>query len=99
MNALKAHRPQLRVALFSGNYQYIRDGANRALNRWVEFLECQGAAVRVYSPTGDEAAFSHAGTLVSVPSIPMPYRSEYRLAMGLPSSIKKDLANFRPNIF
>ena len=25
----------LRVALFSGNYNYVRDGANQALNRFV----------------------------------------------------------------
>ena len=55
-----------RVALFSGNYNYLRDGANRALNRLVDYLERQGVAVRVYSPTGDQPAFKHAGDLVSV---------------------------------
>ncbi len=28
-----------RVALFSGNYNYTRDGANRALNRLLEALK------------------------------------------------------------
>ena len=37
----------LRIALFSGNYNYVRDGANQALNRLVGFLLRQGAAVRV----------------------------------------------------
>jgi hypothetical protein len=32
----------LRIALFSGNYNYVRDGANQALNRLVGYLEQQG---------------------------------------------------------
>ncbi len=91
---------ELRVALFSGNYNYVRDGANRALNRLVAYLEGQaGAQVRVYSPTSDNPAFAPAGTLISVPSFALPGRSEYRLAMGLPSAIRKDIENFRPTMF
>ena len=41
----------LRIALFSGNYNYVRDGANQALNRLVGWLLDNGAQVRVYSPT------------------------------------------------
>ena len=33
----------LRVALLSGNYNYVRDGANQALNRLVGYLQRQGA--------------------------------------------------------
>ena len=88
-----------RVALFSGNYNYIRDGANRALNRLVDFLERQGVAVRVYSPTAAAPAFDYAGQVVSVPSIPMPLRKEYRLSIGLPARVRQDLADFRPNLF
>jgi len=88
-----------RVALFSGNYNYTRDGANRALNRLVDFLERRGVAVRVYSPTGDRPAFAHAGDLVSVPSMAIPNRKEYRLALGLNARIKEDLRAFRPNLF
>ena len=88
-----------RVALFSGNYNYLRDGANRALNRLVDFLERQGVAVRVYSPTADQPAFAHAGQVVSVPSISIPRRKEYRLAVGLPARVREDLAAFRPNLF
>lgn len=87
-----------RVALFSGNYNYVRDGANQALNRLVDFLGRQQIAVRVYSPTGKTPAFAHAGQLVSVPSIAIPRRKEYRLALGLPENIKRDIAHFRPNI-
>ncbi len=87
-----------RVALFSGNYNYVRDGANQALNRLVGFLEAEGVEVRVYSPTTDTPAFEPTGTLVSVPSFGIPGRSEYRVALGLPRSIRRDLADFAPDL-
>jgi len=89
----------LRVALFSGNYNYVRDGANQALNRLVEYLLRQGAAVRVYSPTVDKPAFPPTGDLVSIPSIAFPGgRSEYQFPLWLGGDVKRDLEAFRPNI-
>jgi glycosyltransferase involved in cell wall biosynthesis len=88
----------LRVALFSGNYNYVRDGANQALNRLVAYLETQGCMVRVYSPTSDTPAFEPAGTLVSVPSFAIPGRGEYRVALGLPDRLKADVRDFAPDI-
>lgn len=88
----------LRIALFSGNYNYVRDGANQALNRLVEYLERQGASVRVYSPTSDQPAFASQGTLVSVPSVALPGRGEYRLGLGLAPSIRRDIRSFRPHL-
>jgi glycosyltransferase involved in cell wall biosynthesis len=88
----------LRVALFSGNYNYVRDGANQALNRLVEYLLRQGIAVRVYSPTVAEPAFPPTGDLVDVPAVPIPGRSEYRLPLALPARVKRDLEKFAPNI-
>ncbi len=90
----------LRIALFSGNYNYVRDGANQALNRLVAYLLRKGAAVRVYSPTTDTPAFAPAGDLVSVPSRPFPgNRAEYRWSTGLPAHVRTDIDAFRPNIF
>lgn len=90
--------PNLRVAVFSGNYNYVRDGANMTLNRLVAYLERQGIPVRVYSPTTDTPAFEPAGTLISVPSIPVPRRREYRIALGMPRSVREDLIRFNPSI-
>ena len=89
----------LRVAIFSGNYNYVRDGANQALNRLADYLLRQGAAVRVYSPTTETPAFEPKGDLVSLPALPIPGRSEYRIGTILPPRVKRDLAAFRPNIF
>ena len=89
----------MRIALFSGNYNYLREGANQALNQLVRHLEADGGhEVRVYSPVTDQPAFEPAGTLVPVRSIPLPVRSEFRLALGLPRAIRDDVRRFSPDI-
>lgn len=88
----------LRIALFSGNYNYVRDGANRALNALVGYLLRQGAQVRVYAPTIPEPAFEPTGDLVSLPSIAIPGRAEYRVPLGLFPRVRHDLKVFAPNI-
>jgi glycosyltransferase involved in cell wall biosynthesis len=88
----------LRIALFSGNYNYVRDGANQALNRLVGYLLSQGASVRVYSPTVAEPAFVATGDLVSVPSFAIPFRPEYRLPLSLSAKVRRDLEAFAPNV-
>jgi phosphatidylinositol alpha 1,6-mannosyltransferase len=88
----------LRIALFSGNYNYVRDGANQALNRLVGYLLSQGASVRIYSPTVAEPAFVATGDLVSVPSFAIPFRPEYRLPLSLSAKVKRDLDAFAPNV-
>lgn len=88
----------LRVALFSGNYNYVKDGANQALNRLVGHLLRRGCAVRVYSPTTDAPAFEPVGDLVSVPSIAFPFRNEYRFGFPLTPALIADLDGFGPDI-
>ena len=88
----------LRIALFSGNYNMTVDGANRALNRLVEYLQRHGATVRAYSPTSDTPAFEPQGTLVPLPSIAIPMRPEYRFPTGLSRRIKADLEAFDPHV-
>lgn len=88
----------LRVALFSGNYNYVRDGANQALNRLVGYLLRQGAAVRVYAPVVEKPAFEPTGDLVGVPAIPVPGRAEYRIPVALSPRVRRDLAAFAPNV-
>ena len=88
----------LRVALFSGNYNYVRDGANQALNRLVGYLLRQGVQVRVYSPTVANPAFPPTGDLVGVPAVPIPGRPEYRLPIAVPARVRRDLEEFNPNV-
>ena len=92
-------QPQdLRIALFSGNYNYVLDGANKALNRLVAFLLSQGAQVRIYAPVVDNPAFPATGEMVHVPSFSIPTRREYRIPMALTGRVRRDLAAFAPNV-
>jgi phosphatidylinositol alpha 1,6-mannosyltransferase len=88
----------LRIALFSGNYNYVRDGANQALNRLAGYLLRQGARVRVYSPVVEEPAFEATGDLVAVTAMPFPGRGEYRIPLRLPGAARRDLEAFAPNV-
>ena len=74
---------ELRIALFSGNYNYVRDGANQALNRLVDFLLRQGARVRIYAPIVKHPAFPPTGDMVNVPAFKIPRREEYRVPYRL----------------
>jgi phosphatidylinositol alpha 1,6-mannosyltransferase len=87
----------LRIAMTSGNYNYTRDGANKALNRLVGWLLSEGAAVRVYSPVVEKPAFAAVGDLVGTPSLPVPLRPDYRIPMGL-GRVRADVDAFRPNV-
>ena len=90
----------LRIALFSGNYNYTRDGANQALNRLAEYLLRHGASLRVYSPKVKDPDFEATGDLVGVPNVRMPVkgRGEYRLPLGLNARARADLESFAPDI-
>jgi glycosyltransferase involved in cell wall biosynthesis len=88
----------LRVALFSGNYNYVRDGANQALNRLADFLLRNGAAVRVYTPVVENPDFEPTGDVVPVPSVPVPFRSEYQMPLRLSAEVRRDLAAYAPNV-
>jgi len=89
----------IRVALFSGNYDCVRDGANRALNRLVaHLLEREGAEVRVFSPRAPKPAFASAGDVRAVRSLALPGRPEYRLALGLTRATRMELEAFAPDI-
>lgn len=89
----------LRLALFSGNYNYTLDGANKSLNRLVTHLQrTLGAEVRVYSPTTLTPAFAPAGELISVPSFAIPTRPDYRVALGITPGVRRDLLAFKPDL-
>ena len=88
----------LRIALFSGNYNYVRDGANQALNKLVGHLLDHGVDARVYAPTVEAPAFEPTGTLVHVPAVALPGRDEYRAALGLPRLVRDDLDRFAPDL-
>lgn len=88
----------MKIALFTGNYNHIRDGVSLTLNRLVEFLLRSGHQVRIYAPSTDSPAIKHHGELYLVPSITIPGRSEYKLTYSFPRKAKQDCAAFNPDI-
>jgi glycosyltransferase involved in cell wall biosynthesis len=88
----------LRVAIFTGNYNHIQDGVSLTLNRLVAFLEEKGIPVIVFGPTVDKPEIDHEGEFVSVPSVPMPGRPEYRITVGFPESAQNRLREFEPTL-
>jgi len=88
----------LRIALVASSYNYIKDGVALTLNRLVGYLEQQGVEVLVFAPVGKAPAFDYNGTVISVPSVPLPRRPEYRLAFGLPAQAVQRLRAFQPDI-
>src|SRR5688500_17793911 len=90
---------ELRVALFTGNYNYVRDGANQALNRLVGYMLGKGAAVRIYSPRVERPAFPSVGKVIGIPAVPLPGRAEYRVPLMIPPGVRRDIRRFNPTIF
>ena len=88
----------LRIALVTSSYNYIADGVALTLNRLVGYLESQGVEVLVFAPTAQKPAFVHNGTIVPVPSMPLPGRPEYRLVLRMPGDVKRQLLDFKPDI-
>jgi glycosyltransferase involved in cell wall biosynthesis len=91
---------ELRVALFTGNYNHIKDGVSLTLNRLVKFLESQNIPVLVFGPTIKKPALEHNGRLVKLPSIRMPVsnRGEYRVTSGISVNAEKELEEFDPTL-
>lgn len=89
---------ELRVAIFTGNYNHIRDGVSLTLNRLVKYLEDKGIPVIIFGPTIDEPELDHEGEFVPVPSVTVPGRPEYRLTVGFPESAQNRLRTFQPTL-
>lgn len=91
---------ELRIALFTGNYNHIRDGVSLTLNTLVKYLESQEIPVLIFGPSVKNPAIDHQGELVVTPSIPMlvPGREEYRITTHFPRWAKKKLKEFNPTL-
>lgn len=89
---------ELRVAIFTGNYNHIADGVSLTLNRLVRYLEKNDIPVIVFGPTSNNPDIDHAGEFIPVPSVPMPGRPEYRVTVGFPEEVQKRLRSFKPTL-
>lgn len=86
------------MALIASSYNYIKDGVALTLNRLVAYLEKNGVEVLVFTPSVKVPALQHVGTIVPVPSVPLPARPEYRFTFGLPKQARERLRAFEPDL-
>ena len=89
----------LRIAIFTSNYDYIKDGVALTLNRLVGYLQKRNIPVVIFAPRVKKAAFAAVGEIIGVPSFPVPRRHEYRMGMGLSNKSKVRLEEFNPTLF
>jgi len=89
---------ELRVAIFTGNYNHIADGVSLTLNRLVAYLMKHDIPVMIFGPTTDKPAIDHKGEFVPVPSLPLPGRPEYRVTVGFPEEVQQRLREFSPTL-
>lgn len=89
---------RFKVALFTGNYNHIRDGVSLTLNRMVKFMLENDVEFKIFGPTIDKPALEHTGDFVSVPSFSLPGRPEYRVSTDLSSEAKRHLREFKPDL-
>ena len=95
---------QQRVVITTGSYDHAVDGVALTLNRLAAHLLRQGHEVLVLSPgrgswlREHRPVLRHAGTLVRIPSVPLPIWSEYRLTFGLGRRARAALAAFGPTV-
>lgn len=89
---------KLKIALFTGNYNHIKDGVSLTLNRLVRFLESKGHEVLIFAPSIKNPPLEHAGKMLEVPSIAAPGREEYRVSLFLPEVLRLELDDFKPDI-
>lgn len=88
-----------RVVIFTGAYSHIVDGVSLTLNHLVRFLESNGHAALIVAPTSQVPAVKDAaGTILSAPSLSVPFRPEYRLSLSLTPAMEKKVAEFQPTL-
>jgi glycosyltransferase involved in cell wall biosynthesis len=92
-----------RMALVTGNYINVVDGAVLTLHRIVETLSERGVEVAVVAPTAnstttsDDLRLAAPELMFEVPSLPMPVQ-DYRVPVGLGRQARSQLERFDPQL-
>ena len=89
---------ELRIAIFTGSYNHIKDGVSLTLNRWVAFLKSRSIPVVVFGPSVKEPVIDHEGEFIPVPSVAAPGRPDYRISTGLHKEALVKLEKFNPTL-
>lgn len=87
-----------RILMSSGAYNGVVDGVTKTLNRLVGDLQKRDFQVIVVAPIAEVPALEHTGILYPAPSIQVPFRPEYRLALGLDDCSRQLFEAYDPDI-
>ena len=92
------NEPTHRILIVTGAYNHIVDGVALTLNRLTDYLLRKGHDALIIAPTTAVPALRHVGNLLPVPSIAAPFRSDYRMSLGLTTAVAKVVSDFDPTI-
>eukprot|EP00730_Choanoeca_flexa_P011275 TRINITY_DN24273_c0_g1_i1.p1 TRINITY_DN24273_c0_g1~~TRINITY_DN24273_c0_g1_i1.p1 ORF type:complete len:539 (+),score=97.84 TRINITY_DN24273_c0_g1_i1:52-1617(+) len=87
-----------KVLLSTGAYNNVVDGVSKSLNRLVSDLLARNFQVVIIGPTAETPAMEHFGLLYPAPSVAVPFRPEYRLALGLDRCTRDFFEAFNPDL-
>ncbi|EDQ85919.1 uncharacterized protein MONBRDRAFT_11530 [Monosiga brevicollis MX1] len=87
-----------KVLMSSGAYNNVVDGVSKTLNRLVADLQARNFQVVIIAPVGEKPAMPHYGLLYPAPSVTVPFRPEYRLALGLDRCTREFFEAYDPDI-
>lgn len=90
----------MRAVIVVGNYVNVVDGVALTYARLVRARTRAGDRVMVLAPDGPRRARDPDGgaVFVPVPSVPVLVQPEYRLALGIPRSTRRELERFEPEL-
>lgn len=88
----------MKVALFTDTYTPDINGVAKTLNRWVNYLQSQGHAVRVFAPEVRDKNISSEETINRYKSFPFFLYPELQAALPNPIHLERSILNFRPDI-
>ena len=88
----------MRVALVVGNYVNVVDGVALTYRRLVCARARAGDQLLILAPGARQPQVEPAGRFVPLPSIPVVAQPEYRLALGIPPAIRRELERFEPQL-
>jgi glycosyltransferase involved in cell wall biosynthesis len=87
-----------RILISTGAYNNVVDGVSKTLNRLVGDLQRRDFQVIVVAPTAAQPALLHEGILYPAFSVSLPFRPEYRVALGLDKCSRQLFEAFDPDI-
>ena len=83
------------VVITNGSFLEVNDGSIITLRRLLQYLESRGVRATVLC-AASRAQYPLPDSVISVPSMPLPFQSEYRFPLRMTRQAKEAITNI-PN--